>query len=274
MPMPAGTGLTRRTFMSRAAGMAFAVYGAASLGPKAFEAGIAEAAAAAPDQRILVSVFLSGGADSLGVLAPTGDPRYASLRPTLKLSPDEGTAVRRRPRPALAPRGGGPGHAPRRGQAHGDAGDRLHRRQPVPLHEPALLRGGGDQPVRPLGLARPVPRPARHRRQPAPGPDARATSSSPRWPRATCPWPPWRARTTTTSTRPGCGTRSPTPMLDAFGDAGRAAHHGRGLAYARGRPWPRPGACAASSRPSRTASARRWPTRTPSSAAGSRRSRR
>ena len=71
--------------------MAFAVYGAASLGPRAFEAGIAEAAAAAPGQRILVSVFLSGGADSLGILAPTGDPRYASLRPTLKQNPDEGT---------------------------------------------------------------------------------------------------------------------------------------------------------------------------------------
>jgi uncharacterized protein (DUF1501 family) len=91
MPMPAGTGLTRRSFMSRAAGLAFAVYGAASLGPKAFEAGIAQAAAAAPDQRILVSVFLAGGADSLGVLAPTGDPLYAGLRPTLKLGPGEGT---------------------------------------------------------------------------------------------------------------------------------------------------------------------------------------
>ena len=98
MPVPAGTGLTRRTFMSRAAGMAFAVYGAASLGPKAFEAGIAQAAAAAPDQRILVSVFLSGGADSLSVLAPTGDPRYASLRPTLKLSPGDGTQFAGDPR--------------------------------------------------------------------------------------------------------------------------------------------------------------------------------
>jgi uncharacterized protein (DUF1501 family) len=84
--------------MSRAAGLAFAVYGAASLGPKAFEAGIAQAAAAAPDQRILVSVFLAGGADSLSVLAPTGDPRYASLRPTLKLNPGDGTAFADDPR--------------------------------------------------------------------------------------------------------------------------------------------------------------------------------
>jgi uncharacterized protein (DUF1501 family) len=92
MPVPAGTGLTRRRFMSRAAGMAMAVYGAASLGPKALEEGIASAAAAAPNERVLVSVFLSGGADSLTVLAPTGDPRYAGLRPTLKLNPDQGVA--------------------------------------------------------------------------------------------------------------------------------------------------------------------------------------
>ncbi len=92
MPMPAGSGLTRRSFVSRAAGLAFAVYGAASLGPRAFEEGIAAAAAAAPDERVLVSVFLSGGADSMTVLAPTGDPRYATLRPTLAMSPSAGSA--------------------------------------------------------------------------------------------------------------------------------------------------------------------------------------
>ena len=91
MPLPAGTGLTRRSFMSRAAGLAFAVYGAASLGPRALEQGIAAAAAAEPDRRVLVSVFLSGGADSLTILAPTGDPRYATLRPTLRLGPADGT---------------------------------------------------------------------------------------------------------------------------------------------------------------------------------------
>jgi uncharacterized protein (DUF1501 family) len=36
---------------------------------------------------VLVSIFLSGGLDSLSVLAPVGDPRYASLRPNLKLAP-------------------------------------------------------------------------------------------------------------------------------------------------------------------------------------------
>src|SRR3954467_12685898 len=91
MPLPAGTGLTRRSFVSRAAGMALAVYGANKLGFGAFEEGIA-AAAQRPAQPVLVSVFLEGGADSLSVLAPTGHPRYAQLRPTIALAPDAGTA--------------------------------------------------------------------------------------------------------------------------------------------------------------------------------------
>jgi uncharacterized protein (DUF1501 family) len=91
MPLPAGTGLTRRSFISRASGLALAVYGATSLGPQAFEDGIA-AAAEAGDQRILVSIFLSGGVDSLTVLAPdpASHPRYAVLRPGLGLAPGAG----------------------------------------------------------------------------------------------------------------------------------------------------------------------------------------
>lgn len=89
MPAPAGTGLTRRAFVSRAAGVAMAVYGANKLGIAAFEEGIA-AAAERPAQPVLVSVFLEGGVDSLSLLAPTGHPRYAQLRPTLALSPSQG----------------------------------------------------------------------------------------------------------------------------------------------------------------------------------------
>ena len=79
MPLPAGTGLTRRSFVSRATGLALSVYGAASLGPKALEYGIASAAAQAPaNDPILVSIFLSGGADALTLLAPTSaHPQYA-----------------------------------------------------------------------------------------------------------------------------------------------------------------------------------------------------
>src|SRR3954469_742705 len=92
MPTPAGTGLSRRSFLLRSAGMALSVYGAGRLlGADAFDEGVAQAAAGGP-QRTLVSVFLPGGADSMSILAPVGDPLYAQLRPTLALSPSSGTA--------------------------------------------------------------------------------------------------------------------------------------------------------------------------------------
>jgi uncharacterized protein (DUF1501 family) len=89
MPMPAGTGLDRRSFLARGAGLALAVYGGSALLPSAFEEGIARAAAAGP-QRVLVSVFLEGGADSLSILFPSGDPLYRRLRPRLSLPASAG----------------------------------------------------------------------------------------------------------------------------------------------------------------------------------------
>ncbi|HEY0630967.1 MAG TPA: hypothetical protein VGC98_02845, partial [Thermoleophilaceae bacterium] len=84
MPTPAGTGLSRRSFVLRSAGLAMSVYGASKLGIGAFEEGVARAATA-PGQRVLVSVFMPGGVDSMSVLAPVGDPKYAEYRPTLAL---------------------------------------------------------------------------------------------------------------------------------------------------------------------------------------------
>ena len=89
MPLPAGTGLDRRSFLARSAGLALAVYGGTSLLPRAFEEGIAAAAAAGP-QQVLVSVFLDGGADSLSMLFPNGDPLYRKLRPRLALPASAG----------------------------------------------------------------------------------------------------------------------------------------------------------------------------------------
>src|ERR1700677_959706 len=92
MPLPAGTGLDRRTFLLATAGTALSVYGASMLSPRHFEEGIAQAAAAAnPNQPVLVSIFMEGGWDALSVLAPVGDPRYAQLREKLKLEPGAGT---------------------------------------------------------------------------------------------------------------------------------------------------------------------------------------
>ena len=88
MPEPAGTGLSRRSFLSRSAGLALAVYGATKIPLQAFEEGIANAAT---NGNVLVSIFFDGGIDSMSLLAPTGHPQYATLRPNLKLGPTEGT---------------------------------------------------------------------------------------------------------------------------------------------------------------------------------------
>ncbi len=87
MPTPAGTGLSRRKFLSRSAGFALAVYGASRIPLSAFESGIAQAS---QGDKILVSVFFDGGIDALSVLAPIGDPKYASLRTSLRAEEGDG----------------------------------------------------------------------------------------------------------------------------------------------------------------------------------------
>ena len=87
-PLPAGTGLSRRSFLLRSSATVLSVYGASKLGLKGLQAGIANAAGSTGP--VLVSVFMDGGADSLSLLAPTTDPTYQSLRPTLKIAPGSG----------------------------------------------------------------------------------------------------------------------------------------------------------------------------------------
>ena len=89
MPTPAGTGLSRRSFLMRSSAAMLSVYGASRLRLGDLQAGIAQAAGA--NDRVLVSIFLDGGIDSLSVLAPVNDSRYQSLRPSLALSPGQGT---------------------------------------------------------------------------------------------------------------------------------------------------------------------------------------
>src|ERR1700733_10986642 len=86
MPVPAGTGLDRRTFLLRSAGAALSIYGASMLGPRHFEEGIAQASAAAgSNQPVFVSIFMEGGWDALSVLAPVREAKDKKLRPTLGL---------------------------------------------------------------------------------------------------------------------------------------------------------------------------------------------
>ncbi|MGZ8667401.1 MAG: DUF1501 domain-containing protein [Solirubrobacterales bacterium] len=89
MPVPAGTGLSRRSFLLRSSAAMLSVYGASTLRLGDLQAGIAQAAGS--NDRVLVSIFLDGGVDSLSVLAPTTDGIYQSLRPSLALGPGEGT---------------------------------------------------------------------------------------------------------------------------------------------------------------------------------------
>ena len=90
MPAPAGTGLSRRSFLLRSGGLALSVYGASLMSPRAFVDGIAEAAGS--QGKVLVSVFLEGGIDNLSVLAPVNDNLYRQMRPNLKISPGAGPA--------------------------------------------------------------------------------------------------------------------------------------------------------------------------------------
>ncbi len=104
MPAPAGTGVTRRSFALRSAGLALSVYGAGRLG--AFEPGVAQAASG-PADAVVVQVYLEGGIDSVQVLAPTSDALYRKLRPSLALPEGAGTAFaedqRLRWHPSAAP---------------------------------------------------------------------------------------------------------------------------------------------------------------------------
>ena len=95
---------------------------------------------------------------------PAGDPDYRRLRPKLAL-PD--SRARRSPedtRLRWHPSAASLAHAPRRGQAHGPPGGRLHERRPVALHLPPLLGGRRDRRRPADRLARPLPRPRRARR--------------------------------------------------------------------------------------------------------------
>jgi uncharacterized protein (DUF1501 family) len=94
MPLPAGTGLSRRAFLARSSGLALAVFGGSALAPRAFEEGIADAMAAGRPDSVLVSVFLDGGLDTLALLAPAADTTYQALRPQLRMTPDPSLAFR------------------------------------------------------------------------------------------------------------------------------------------------------------------------------------
>src|SRR4030081_3034200 len=107
MPLPAGTGMNRRSFMLRSAGAMLSVYGAAALSPRHLEEGIAQAAAASPSQPVLVSIFMEGGWDSLSGLAPVKEAKYHELRPALAFKEGAGLPFGEDERLMWHPKAGG-----------------------------------------------------------------------------------------------------------------------------------------------------------------------
>ena len=84
MPLPAGTGLSRRSFLSRSAGLALAVYGAARHGPaRSSRRASPRPRRQASDERVLVSVFLVRRRR----LADAAGPQARRTRSTRSLRP-------------------------------------------------------------------------------------------------------------------------------------------------------------------------------------------
>ncbi len=136
---------------------------------------------------VLVSVYLQGGIDSMSVLYPAGDPLYPQYRADARARPrTPGPVFTEDPRLHWHPLAAPLAAAPRRGQGQRAAGRRLHRSQPVALHQPPLL-GGRRHPGRPADrLDGPLPRPRRRRRQPAAGPVPRRVAAAGARDRAAC----------------------------------------------------------------------------------------
>ena len=160
MPLPAGTGLDRRSFLARSVGLALAVYGAAPL-RRASSRRASPMRLPRPRDTVLVSIFMDGGADSLSLLFPHGDPDYRRL-PAARAARLRARLLRGLP-PPVAPVGGGVPDTARRGQALGPA-----RRSATPA------------PISPTSRRATTGRSARRTRACAPaGSGATSTASAP-----------------------------------------------------------------------------------------------
>ena len=175
MPLPAGTGMDRRSFLLRSRGRgARRSTAPRALAPRSLRRGHRRGRGrATPNQPVLVSIFMEGGWDALSVLAPVRKPRYHELRPTLGQQRRRRRAVHRGRNADVAPAGGRPRAAARRGQGRGVPGDRLRPARREPLHEPPLLGGRRTQHAGALGLDGALPRRRGQPRQPAAGTVAR-----------------------------------------------------------------------------------------------------
>ena len=171
MPLPAGTGLSRRSFVTHSVGAVLAVYGA--LAARALARSRRGSRRPPPGRHSPCSSASSSRA------APTRCrcSRRRATRSTASFAPKLGAHRRHRARrgqPALLASGRGRARtALRRAEGQRDAGDRLHERRPEPLHVAPLLGGRRDEHEPSHRLARALSRRRRDDGQPAPGPVAR-----------------------------------------------------------------------------------------------------
>ncbi len=172
MPLPAGTGLTRTTFVAQAAGLALAIYGGTRLSSRFLEDGIAGAATLPPAARPRLGLPRGRDRRPLGALPGRGPPLPAAA-PEPRAARLVGAPVRRGFPAPLAPVGRAARDAARRGQGDGAADGRLRPPRQVALHLPPLLGGRRHRPAAAHRLARPLPRRDRLHGQPAPGALAR-----------------------------------------------------------------------------------------------------
>ena len=227
MPAPAGTGLTRRSFLARR-GLALPVFGGA------LRCGCsrrASRAAAGPAGPVLVTVFLTGGADSLSLLAPIGDPLLPALRPSSRSPASAATFAEDARLPGTRRRAAAHLHAEGKVSVH--AGHRLRRPRPVALHLAPLLGGRRDRPA------------AAHRAGSGRYLDQSATpttrcracrstgASRRRSPPRSVPVAAVDARRRTASGRPACGARSSTAARRARRARRRVAARRPGDAHRR-----------------------------------------
>ena len=206
MPAPAGTGLSRRSFLLRSAGLALSVYGAGRLAPLRAEDG----ARAGRRRRAGDRAGVPRRRDRLGLVprpdrgpdvhAPAPEARAAAGHRARRSARTRGCAGTRRRRrsPALHAEGK-VSVMPAVGYEHPDQSHFVSRHfYEVGALDPRL----GDR------LARPLPRPRRLARQPAAGARARLVARARARRRRACRSPPSTRRRTTTSGPATCGATS------------------------------------------------------------------
>ena len=169
MPEPAGTGLSRRSFLLRSRRARPGGLRRRQAGQAAAVRDRRRAGAGAPGRgTVLLNVFLDGGVDSLSRAGAGRGPALPPAAPDARASRD-GRAFAEDARLRWHPSRQRAGRPARRGQGLGAARGRLHRRRPVALHLAPLLGGRRAGPAPAHGLARARARPRRLARQPAAG---------------------------------------------------------------------------------------------------------